>query len=234
MARHPVVAATVSLAGILMAAMPAVAKSAPPLLPTALVEDVSSATADVEFMDYVGAGQTITLGAKDVVVLSYLRSCEHEVITGGTVKVGFDKSEVTGGQVVRSRVACDGGKVQLTSAQASQSGASAFRVQSADVQRSADEPTTLFARSPVIRLPDDTTSGTRTLVIQRTDRRARPMQVKLDDKAGAVYDLAKINVRLVRGAAYQASVGSHTTTFRIDRKAKSGPAPVISRLVRFH
>ena len=233
MARQPVVAATVSLAGILLATMPAVAKSAPPLLPTALVEDVTSATADVEFMDYVGAGQTITLQARDVMVLSYLRSCEHEVITGGTVKVGFDRSEVTGGHVVRSRVACDGGKVQLTSAQASQSGASAFRVQSADAPRSADEPATLFARSPLIRLPDDATGGNRTLVIQRTDRKARPMQVKLDRNAGAFYDLAKINTRLARGAVYQASVGGHVTTFRIDRKARSGPAPVISRLVRF-
>jgi hypothetical protein len=48
-----------------------------PLVPTALVEDVKSTTADIEFMDYVGNGQTIKLDPRDVLVLSYLKSCEH-------------------------------------------------------------------------------------------------------------------------------------------------------------
>ena len=72
-----------------------------PLVPAALVEDVKSATAGVEFMDYVGRGQVIKLGADDVLVLSYLKSCEHETITGGTVVVGAERSDVQGGQVVR-------------------------------------------------------------------------------------------------------------------------------------
>jgi hypothetical protein len=59
-----------------------------PMVPTALVEDVKSATADIEFMDYVGSGQVIKLEPGDVLVLSYLKSCEHEIITGGTVMVG--------------------------------------------------------------------------------------------------------------------------------------------------
>src|SRR5262245_65975872 len=39
----------------------AVARAPAPLLPTALVEDVHSASAEVEFMDYVGRGQVIRL-----------------------------------------------------------------------------------------------------------------------------------------------------------------------------
>jgi hypothetical protein len=39
----------------------ALARAAAPLVPTALVEDVKSASADIEFMDYVGAGQVIKL-----------------------------------------------------------------------------------------------------------------------------------------------------------------------------
>ena len=77
--------------------------------PTALVEDVKSASADIEFMDYVGTGQVIKLAPNDVLVLSYLKSCEHETITGGTVHIGPDKSEVDGGRIVRSRVPCNGG-----------------------------------------------------------------------------------------------------------------------------
>src|SRR5580700_11232735 len=99
-----------------------------PLLPIALVEDVKSATADIEFMDYVGAGQVIRLEPRDVLVLSYLRSCEHETITGGTVVVGMERSEVRGGQLVRARVPCDGGNMRLSAQQASTSAASAFRL----------------------------------------------------------------------------------------------------------
>jgi hypothetical protein len=37
------------------------AKAPAPLIPTALVEDIKSSTAEVEFMDYVGNGQVIKL-----------------------------------------------------------------------------------------------------------------------------------------------------------------------------
>ena len=82
-------------------------------------------------------GQVIKLAPSDVLVLSYLKSCEHETITGGTVTVGTERSDVQGGQVVRAKVPCDGGKMRLTAEQASQSAASAFRLQSADRQRDA-------------------------------------------------------------------------------------------------
>src|ERR1700691_6568884 len=118
-----------------------------PLIPTALVEDVKSASADVEFMDYVGKGQVIKLDPGDVLVLSYLKSCEHETITGGTVTVGSERSDVRDGQIVRDKVPCDGGKMRLSSQQASKSAASAFRLQSADIQP------TLFARTPMVQLP---------------------------------------------------------------------------------
>jgi hypothetical protein len=57
------------------------------------------------------------------------------------VMVGAEHSEVQDGQVVRDKVPCDGGKMRPTSQQASKSPASAFRLQSADV-----EPT-LYART---------------------------------------------------------------------------------------
>lgn len=122
----------------------AAARAPAPLVPTALVEDITSKTAEVEFMDYVGSGQVIQLGATDVLVLSYLRSCAHETITGGTVTVGAQRSEVQGGKVVRAKVPCDGGNMRLSAAQANASAASAFRLQSADI-----EPV-LYARTPVV------------------------------------------------------------------------------------
>ena len=237
MALRTLVAATV--AAVLAVATQVSAHVPAPLIPTALVEDVKSATADIEFMDYVGNGQVIKLEPRDVLVLSYLKSCEHETVTGGTVIVGAERSDVRDGQIVRAKVPCDGGKIRLSSEQASKSAASAFRLQSADIQPR------LYARTPVIQLPRGLASEDRTLLIERTSRpRARRKiarhetehyEIKIDDGivAAGFYDLAKVNLSLARGAIYDASIGTHKMMFQIDAKAKSGPAPIVSRLLRF-
>ena len=223
MAPRTLVAATV--ASVIAVATQAGAQA--PLLPTALVEDVKSATANVQFMDYVGNRQVIQLGPQDVLVLSYLRSCQHETITGGTVTVGMERSAVEGGRVSRTTVACEGGRMRLTAQQASQSAASAFRLQSADARL------TLYARTPVVQLPR--TLDDRTLVLERTDRRGERYRLPINDTiaAGRFYDLRRARVSLAPGGTYDASIGSHKVTFRIDPKAKSGRTPVVSRLVRF-
>ena len=221
--RTLVVAAVLAVATQVSAQVPA------PLVPTALVEDVKSATAGIEFMDYVRNGQVIKLEPRDVLVLSYLKSCEHETITGGTVVVGVERSDVQDGQIVRAKVLCDGGKMQLSSEQASASAASAFRLQKADIQLA------LYARTPVVQFPKILASEDRTLRITRTDRQGERYEFKIDDAIAAAgfYDLAKINVSLTPDAIYNASIGVHKMTFQIDATATSGPAPIVSRLLRF-
>lgn len=221
------------------------AKAPVPLVPTALVEDVTSASADVEFMDYVGPGQTITLAPKDVLVLSYLKSCEHETITGGTVRVGSERSDVQGGKVVRTKVACNGGKMQLASAEANASGASSFRLQSADIQP------VLYALPPMVQLPKLQPGEARTLVIERLDRTGERIELALGDDvaSGGYYDLGKAGAKpLTRGGVYRATLGANKVTFKVDAKAKVAKAetpkkksakskseklPVVSRLLRF-
>src|SRR5215471_1698865 len=177
MALRTLVAATV---GCLIAAAAQVSAQNPSSqVPTALVEDVKSVTAGVEFMDYLVNGQTIKLQPRDVLVLSYLKSCEHETITGGTVVVGAERSDVHGGQIVRAKVPCDGGKMRLSAQQASTSAASAFRLQSAEI------PPTLYARTPVVQLPKLLASQDRTLRIERTDRRGEGHEFKIDDAIAA-------------------------------------------------
>lgn len=217
------------VAAVLTVATQASAHLRPPLVATALVEDVKGETSDVEFMDYVGREQVINLGPHDVVVLSYFKSCEHETITGGTVVVGAERSEVQDGKIIRAKVPCDGGKIRLSSFEASKSGASAFRVQSAEVRP------VLYALTPVVQLPKVLVGDNRTLLIERADRPGERYEVNIDDTVpgGAFYDLARINARLRRGAIYNASVGGRKMTFKIDARAKSGPTPVISRLLRF-
>jgi hypothetical protein len=207
----------------------ALARAPAPLVPTALVEDVKSASADVEFMDYVGTGQVIKLEPSDVLVLSYLKSCEHETITGGTVRVGRDKSEVDGGKIARAKVPCNGGNMKLTSQQANASAASSFRLQNA-----AFEPT-VYALPPVIELPKMRAGDSRTLVLQRTDRPSERFAVELDESLvnGGFYDLAKTDMRLQLGKLYSVTLGDRKFTFKVDAKAKTGNTPLISRLLRF-
>jgi hypothetical protein len=220
---HPVAAC------ILMVATQASAHLPAPLVPTALVEDLNGTTTDVEFMDYVGKDQVIKLGPQDILVLSYLKSCAHETITGGTVVVGTERSEVQDGKIVRGKVPCDGGKVRLSSFEASKSGSSAFRVQSAEIRPA------LYGLTPVVQLPRTLPAGARTLVIERIDRPGERYEINIDETVagGTFYDLAKINARLSRGGIYEASVGASKMKFSVARKASSSPTPVIGRLLRF-
>jgi hypothetical protein len=217
------------LGAIPFVATPAWARTPLRPAPTALVEDVRSATANIEFMDYVGPGQVIKLQPQDLLVLSYLKSCEHETIVGGTVHVGSDRSSVEGGKIDRSTVPCDGGKMQLSSQEANASGASAFRLQSSPVDH------TLYSLPPIIQLPKVMTAD-RTLIIARKDELGQRIKIKIDPgvPSGAFYDLADANVEsLVPGATYSASIGGHKMTFKVDPNAKFGGAPLISRLLRF-
>jgi hypothetical protein len=219
-----------ALAAGLMLSTGAWAKAPAPLVPIALVEDINSTTADVEFMDYVGTGQVITLAPKDTIVLGYLKSCQHETITGGIIKIGTERSEVQGGSVKRAKVACSGGKMQLVSAEANASGASSFRLQSAPIQP------LLYSVSPMVELPKLAAGDPRRLLIERLDKPGgERLEIAIDEKAPAFLDLAKANAKpLARGGVYRASVGPNKVTFKIDAKAKTtGKTPTVSRLLRF-
>lgn len=211
----------------------ALARAPAPPIPTALVEDVKSTSAGIEFMDYVGTGQVIKLEPGDVLVLSYLRSCEHETITGGTVHIGPNKSDVEGGKVTRAKVPCNGGNMKLSSAQANASGASSFRVQDAGLEL------TLYALPPVFEIPKLRTGDSRTLVIERTNRPSERIAIEIDEflANGGFYDLGKTggkaDTRLRPGARYTATLASHTLIFRVGAKIMTGKAPVVSRLLRF-
>jgi hypothetical protein len=219
----------VALAAALAVSHQALARAPAPLVPTALVEDVKSTSADVEFMDYVGNGQVIKLEPNDVLVLSYLKSCEHESITGGTVRIGADKSSVEGGKIVRSKVACNGGNMKLSSEQANASGASSFRLQNAALKQ------TTYALPPIIQVPKLRAGDGRTLAVERVNRASERFVAELDESLanGGFYDLGKTDMRLERGATYNVTLGSRKLVFQVDAKASAGNAPVVSRLLRF-
>jgi hypothetical protein len=217
------------VAAALAASYQALAHGPAPLVPTALVEEVKSASANIEFMDYVGTGQRIELEPTDVLVLSYLKSCEHETITGGTVRVGLEKSEVQGGKVSRRKVPCNGGNMKLSSQEANATGASSFRLQNASF-----EPT-VYALPPVIEMTRLRAGESRTLIIERVNRPSERFAIEMDESlaSGGFFDLAKSEARLQRGASYTATYAGRKMKFKIDARAETGKTPVVSRLLRF-
>ena len=82
----------------------------------ALVESVSGKSLDVQPMDYVRVGQTIRLGPYGTIVLSYKASCVREMITGGIVTIGTERSYVRSGEIRTLGSPCDTGRVVLTDA----------------------------------------------------------------------------------------------------------------------
>jgi len=200
-------------------------------VPVAVVEDVTGKPAGVEFMDYVSPGKVIQLGAGESIVLGYMKSCWHETITGGTVTVGSEQSDVKQGKVERSKVSCDGGRMQLTAQQAAQSAGMVFRDRPRPTAAAAAKPqTTLFGLSPLIEV-----KAGGTLVIERIDQPGERREVPLDGKAlvhGSFYDFAKGGEALTPGGTYRASLGTQQVVFKIDAKAKPGATPVVGRLLR--
>jgi hypothetical protein len=196
--------------------------------PVAVVEDVNSKSAGVEFMDYVAAGKVIKLGPSDTLVLSYMSSCARETITGGTVTVGTGQSVVTGGKVDREHPACDAGKIQLTAQQASQSGAVVFR--SAPKPGAAQARLTIYGLSPVVEM-----KGPGHLVVERVDAPGDKIEVDVGAaqlKRGAFFDLASAGKSLAASGTYRASVGGSQLVFKVAPDARPGATPIVGRLLR--
>jgi len=212
--------ATISaIAGVLLMSAPCFAQT-----PVALVEDVRGHSAGVEFMDYLTVGKVIKLRSQDSLMLGYLASCWSETITGGTVTVGPEQSDVQGGTVNRLKVPCTPGKIALTAKQANQSAGISFRAPE-------DDPVMLYGVSPVIAA-----TGGAAVLITRIDRPGEHHTITLPKKKGtqtSFVDLAASGKRLVPGGLYRVSIGSRQIVFRIDPGARPGRVPAISRLLQF-
>lgn len=205
--------------------------AASPQSPTAVIEDITGGPPGVQFMDYVEIGEVIRLGPQDKIVLGYLKSCWHETITGGTVTVGTEQSEVQNGKVDRSKVACEGSKMLLTAELAAKSGAMVFRDPSRNAKQPAPQPQfTVYGRSPIIEVRP---GGS--LVIDRVDKPGEHQEVVLNGEKlihGTFLDLAKTGVVLAAGGVYRAQAGSQEIVFKIDTDAQSGQTPIVGRLLR--
>jgi hypothetical protein len=199
--------------------------------PAAVVEELAGSLPGVQFMDYVDPGQVIRLGAHDRIVLGYLKSCWRETISGGTVTVGTEQSEVAGGEVARAKVACEGGKMMLSAELAGKSGAMVFRQVPKPHPAGLPHPQfTLYGLSPVFELRPPGK-----LVVERLDQSDERHEVAVTEQQlmrGAFFDCAKAGVALAPGGIYRAKFADQEIVFKIDPEAKPADAPLAGRLVR--
>ncbi|MEH2518525.1 hypothetical protein V1279_004098 [Bradyrhizobium sp. AZCC 1610] len=212
--------------GLLALASPAAAAS-----PVAVVEDIKGKVTGAEFMDYVTPKAVIKIGDGGSVILSYLKSCRRETISGaGTVVVGTEQSAVHLAEVKAETTNCDPNQANATTRETS--GVAATVLRSVDNSKSASLPQpqlTLYGASPLVEA-----KGRGKLIIRRLDVPGERQEINLGGTQlkGRFLDFASENVALVPGGLYAASFKSSQIVFRVDAQAKPGVTPIVGRLLR--
>ena len=195
--------------------------------PVAVIEDAQGKVTGAEFMDYVVPGQVIKLGPGGIVVLSYMKSCWHETISGvGTVIVGTEQSAVHLAEFKAGKVPCDPTQTEKIAKEVGESAATLVRSLKDGPQ---PPPLTLHGLSPVVAVSE---SGK--LVVDRLDVKGEHYEVDLARATlvhGKVYDFAKANTALKPGGTYAATLKSKRIIFRVDATAEPGAGPIVGRLV---
>ena len=212
--------------GLLALASPAAADS-----PVAVVEDVQGKVTGAEFMDYVTPKAVIKIGDGGSVILSYLKSCRRETISGaGTVVVGAEESAVHLAEVKAEKTNCDPNQANATTRETS--GVAATVLRSVDSSKAASLPQpqlTLYGASPLVEA-----KGRGKLIIRRLDVAGERQEISLGGTQlkGRFFDFASENVALVPGGLYAATFKSSQIVFQVDAQAKPGATPIVGRLLR--
>ena len=196
--------------------------------PVAVVEEVQGKVTGAEFMDYVAPGNVIKLGPGASVVLGYMKSCRRESISGtGTITVGQDESKVQLAEVEGTKTECDPTQAHATTRATSDIAASVVR--SLTKNAAASPQLTLYGTSPLVEA-----KGRGTLVFERLDQKGERQQFDLtgNQLRGKFYDLAGTSQSLTPGGTYMATFANRRIVFRVDPQAKSGPTPIVGRLLR--
>jgi hypothetical protein len=194
--------------------------------PVALVEELQGKVTGAEFMDYVTPGQVIKLGPGGSIVLSYLKSCRRETISGiGTVIVGSDASKVHLADVKDETIACDADHAHATVKETSEAAATIVRSLSVLLAPQV----TLYGASPIFGA-----AGRGTLLVERLDEPGERLKIEIGGNQirGRFFDFAGSNRQLTPGGTYLARFKESAIVFRIDPQAKVGATPLLGRLLQ--
>jgi len=209
----------IGLIGIVLSATAAASAE-----PTAIIEDVSAPASQLQAMDYLYEGDTVTLAPGEKITISYLMSCAIERISGGTAKIaiGSEKSKVTGkGRVKRKFVECGGTVISVSGRQSD--AAAGVVVRGGDNDGENRPQVTVYSQHPVIKL---STKANR-IKIERLGRK----NVQDIEASSRIVDLAVSGIKLEPGGVYRASAGKMSVIFKVANSARATSRNLISRLV---
>jgi len=199
--------------------------------PAAIVEDLTGAPPGIGFMDYVETGRIIRLSSKDSIVLSYLKSCTREVISGGVITVGVDESEVQDAKLERGKVDCDARRMLAAPRRANDvAGWVSKDLKLGPSDAPPDPQFTLYGLGPIFEL-----KGDGTLVVQRLDKSGERIVLSVFRKQlvrEAFLDFSTLGLSLAAGGVYVAGWGDHRVVFKIDPGARAGRTPIVGRWLR--
>lgn len=125
----------------------------------------------VQAMDYVFAKQTINLGAKGRLSMSYLSGCRMETIQGGTITVALAGSKVAGGKLTERVTPGCRAATPVVLASASEAGATVNRVTPFTGQNWDERA--LKSPAPVFKW--DRAAGATTLRVKDMDKDGQPI-----------------------------------------------------------
>src|SRR4029450_5142945 len=211
--------------GLLALASPAAADS-----PVAVVEDIKGKVTGAEFLDYVKTKASIKIGDGGSVILSYLKSCRRETISGaGTVVVGTEESAVHLADVKAEKTNCDANQTNVTTRETNGVAATVLRSVDANKASLPQPQLTLYGASPLVEA-----KGRGKLVIRRLDVPDERQEINLGGTQlkGRFLDFASENVALAPGGLYAATFKSSQIVFLVDAQAKPGATPIVARLLR--
>ena len=197
----------------------------------AIVEDMVGEIDGIQFMDLIEEGQVIQLKSGQSLTLGYLGSCTREVITGGSISIGLESSVVTGGSIKRELVDCDGGDLELSTAQKQSAGAIVFRKAPTKGKKLPKPQRVIYGQSPVIRILGEAPLATITVRLKRLDGKDK-QQISIEAINGFA-DLAKNDLKLEPGGLYQATFENRKIIFRVSPMASATGSALLGRLVVF-
>ncbi len=192
--------------------------------PSAMVEDISSSRDDVQMMDYLEPGQTITLAPGEILTLGYFLSCAQETITGGTVTIGDMQSDVSGGTVETAYVSCDDQVVTLSANQQQEAGTTVMRP--GNPCDSLVPDVVVYDVSPLVRLTEPAAS------VEYVDAcsAGTGQWTKIGASEGLA-DFRAAGIALTPGQTYLIRRGARTLTVLVSKLAEAQAVALIARLV---
>ena len=170
--------------------------------------------------------RTPQIGPGGAMVLSYLKSCRRETISGiGTVIVGSDASKVHLSDVKDETIACDADHAHATVRETSEAAATIVR----GLAALPAPQVTLYGASPIFGA-----AGRGTLVLERLDEPGERQKIEIGGNQikGRFFDFAGSNRQLTPGGTYLARFKETAIVFRIDPQAKGGATPMLGRLLQ--